>query len=118
MTENGLRQAYKNKPEALEEMLKIKPIEELCTLFDDENFVEKGAGKTERFYEAITNKEISSDNKNEEKTKSKKTYVALYPIRCNGELIEPNEEVTEEELDLQRLINIGAVGELLENRDK
>lgn len=113
MTEAGLRSGYKNTPELLEEMLEVKTMEELCTLFDDESFVEKGKGKQKRFYEAITGKSL---NNSSEDNGDKKTYVAIYPILCNGEMIEANSVVTDEELgsDLERLINIGAVGELLD----
>lgn len=108
MTENGLKQAYKNKPELLEEMISIKPIEELVILFDDENFVAKGQGKTDRFYEAVTGKEQSPP--------SEKVYIALWDIRSGGEIIEANSEVSPEEFgdDFERLLKIGAIGELID----
>ncbi|MGL4388208.1 MAG: hypothetical protein ACRCTJ_02295 [Brevinema sp.] len=133
MTEAGLKNAYKNSPELLEEMMEVKTIEELGSLFDDENFVPKGAGKTKRFYEAITGKSLENSsaeetNAGDEKSQEtpqqnssvaeneNKRYVTSYPILCNGEKIEANSEVTAEELgdDLDRLLKIGAVLELLD----
>jgi len=41
VTEKQLKDAYESKQELLDEMLEIKPIEELCELYDDESFVAK-----------------------------------------------------------------------------
>ena len=51
-TEKQLREAYSSKGDLLEEMLDLKSIEELCGLYDDETFIAKGQGKTDRFYGA------------------------------------------------------------------
>ena len=107
-TEKQLRDAYGSKTELLEEMIAIKPIEELCELYNNEEFVKGGAGKTNRFYEAITEKGQSP--------LSKKTYIALWNIRSSGEIIEANSEVFPDELgdDFERLLEIGAIGELMD----
>lgn len=116
MTEAGMRSVYKNKPEMLDEMLKVKSMEELCSLFDDENFVEKGAGKTERFYEAIIGKSTNQNTDTESTQTSQEVgYITLHPIRHSGEYFESGVEVSEEDFgdDFERLLKVGAIGELL-----
>ena len=106
-TEKQLREAYGSKGALLEEMLIIKPIEELCELYDDETFIAKGQGKTDRFYQVITGQSPSP-----EKDSKKTTYIALWAIRRNGEEIAPKTAVDPKDFgdDFDRLLKIGAVG--------
>ncbi len=108
-TEKQFRDAYSSKGDLLEEMLGLKPIEELCELYDDETFIAKGQGKTDRFYGAITGKGQSPSS---EKDSKKTTYVALWAIRRNGEEIAPKTVVDPKDFgdEFDRLLKIGAIG--------
>jgi len=121
VTEKALRDAYKSKPELLEEMLVIKGIEELCYLYDNPEYVTGGAGKTNRFYEKVTGKTIdtsnnttNSPNTEENSSEKKVVYIAVWEILCGGTRYKANSQVEPQDFgnDFERLLEIGAIGEL------